>query len=102
MARIYFEYTKNTFLEYPDYFMFTLFAATSFILVSFHDVLNNIPKDNFPNIFNFLVVALRNTSWVIQALIAGFLIRIIIAGSKLAHKGIKNINTGWVMSKFRY
>jgi len=104
MARIYFEYIKNIFLEYSDYFMFALFLVISFMLISIQDVLVNIPKDNFSNIFNFFIVALRNTSWVIQALIAGFIIRITIAGSKLTYKNMKNsnINADWIMTKLKY
>ena len=102
MARVYFEYTKNTLLEYPDYFMFAFFVATIFMFVSIRDVLINIPKDSLPNLFNFLVAALRNTSWIIQALIVGFLLRVSIVGSRLIYKNVRNVNTGWVMSKFRY
>ncbi len=99
MARIYFEYTKNMVFEYPDYFMLAIFIITSFTLISIIDVLNNIPKDNFPHAFNFFIYALRDTSWIIQALIAGFFIRVIVAGSALTYK---NINTDWIVSKFRY
>ena len=86
MARIYFEYTKNTFLEYPDYFMFALFLVTSFMLVSIRDVLINIPKDSFPHAFNFLIIALRNTSLVLQILIVGFFIRVFTSSAVLAYK----------------
>jgi hypothetical protein len=86
MARIYLEYTKNVFWEYPDYFMFALFLVTSFMLVSFHDVLINMPKDSFPHLFDFSVVAVRNTSLVLQVLIAGFFVRVIVGGTMLAYK----------------
>jgi len=102
MARIYFEYTKNTFMEYPDYFMFALFMVSSFMLVSFHDVLINIPKDSFPHTFAFFVSALKNTSLVLQILIAGFFIRVIALGSVLTYK---NIGAKWSLTKlirFRY
>ncbi len=104
MARIYMAYLKSIFMEYPDYFMVALFIITSLILVSVHEisisnVFNNLPKNNLISAFDFLVVAVRNTSWAIQALIAGFLIRVIIAGSKLTQK---NININWITAKFRY
>lgn len=99
MARIYFEYTKNTFIQYPDYFMFALFIATSFMLVSTRDVLNNIPKDSFPHVFNFLVVALRNTSLAIQILITGFFVRVLVGSSILVYKN-RNMGTKWLTSKF--
>ena len=99
MARIYFQYAKNTLLEYPDFFMLVLFAAVSFVLVSLGDVLTNIPKDNFPNMVNFTVAAVRDTSWIIQALIAGFVIRVAVSGFKLAHR---NMNTNWIIAKLRY
>ncbi|KKQ78023.1 MAG: hypothetical protein UT00_C0002G0021 [Parcubacteria group bacterium GW2011_GWA1_38_7] len=96
MARIYFEYTKNTFLEYPDYFMFALFIITSFMLISISDVLTNIPKDSFPHAFNFFVIALRNTSLIMQILIAGFFIRVVVGGAILTYK---TINTKWPITK---
>jgi hypothetical protein len=104
MARVYLEYTKNTFLDYPDYFMFAFFFIMSIILVSFSDVLANIPRDSFPHFFNFTVVAMRDTSWILQLLIAGFVIRVAISGSKMAYRNMKNMNmlSGRIMSKFRY
>jgi hypothetical protein len=104
MARIYVEYAKNILLGYPDYFMLLVFMVSTFMLVSIHDVLNNIPKNNLSGDFNFFVVALQNTSWIIQALIIGFLIRVVIAGSRLTYKNIKNshINMGWIMTKLKY
>jgi hypothetical protein len=86
MARIYIMYAKNIFMEYPDYFMLLLFVIVSFTLVSIHNVLANIPKDNPINIFNFLVIALKNTSWIIQVLIAGFFVRVIVSGIRLTYK----------------
>lgn len=99
MARIYMEYTKNAFVEHPDYFMLALFIIVSFVMVSIGDVLTNIPKNNFPSIFTFFVSALKGTSWIIQALIAGFIIRVIVSGVRLAYK---NINTNRILAKFRY
>ncbi|MFH0804501.1 MAG: hypothetical protein V1896_02785 [Candidatus Zambryskibacteria bacterium] len=102
MARIYIEYTRRFLWEHPDYLMFALFLAASFMLISIHDVLNNVPKDNLSGFFNFFVVAIRNTSLVIQILIAGFLARVVIGGGILAYK---NINTRWPIAKlirFRY
>lgn len=96
MARIYLEYTKNAFMEYPDYFMFALFMVTSFMLVSFRDVLINIPKDGFPHAFAFFVSALRDTSVILQILIGGFFVRVIALSTKLTYK---NINTKWPLAK---
>jgi hypothetical protein len=110
MARVYLEYVKSTFMEYPDYFMFGLFVLTSFVLILVHeisvnDVLNNMPKDNFSSTLNFFWVAIWNTSWIIQALIAGFFIRVIVGGSISTYKSIKNINsdwTNWITTKLKY
>jgi hypothetical protein len=104
MTRVYLEYTKNTFLDYPDYFMFVFFFIVSIMLVSFRDVLSNIPRDSFPNFFNFMVVAIRDTSWILQLLIAGFVIRVVISGSRMAYKNLRNLDMhpGRIMSKFRY
>jgi hypothetical protein len=100
MAHVYFEYTKNTFLTHPDYFMFTLFLVTSFALVSIRNVLINIPKDSFPHVFGFLVVAVRNTSLVIQILVVGFFVRIIVGSSMLVYKNRNNIDFKWLTSRF--
>jgi hypothetical protein len=89
MARIYFEYGKNAFLDYPDYFMLALFVVTAFLLVSIHNVLANLPKDNISNVFNFLIVAVRNTSLVIQLLLVGFFTRVVIGSSILIYKNKK-------------
>jgi hypothetical protein len=99
MARVYLQYTKNTFLEYPDYFMFSLFLVTSFILVSIRDVLINIPKDSLPHVFSFLIVALKNTSLVIQILIVGFFVRIIAGSAVLIYKN-RNVGVKWFTSMF--
>ena len=97
MARIYLEYTKNTFLEYPDYFMFVIFLVTTFVLVSVRDVLVNIPKNDLSGTFNFFVVAFENTSLIFQVLIIGFVIRV-VAGFSLA--AYKNISSGkWFGAK---
>lgn len=104
MARIYMEYAKNILVGYPDYFMLLVFVITSFMLVSVHDVLNNIPKNNLPSAFSFFVVALRNTSFIIQALIVGFLIRVVVTGSRLTYRNTRNlnINVGWIIAKLKY
>jgi hypothetical protein len=100
MARIYFAYTKNVFLEYPDYFMFAIFIAISFMLVSFHDVLMNIPKDNISNFLNFTMGALHDTHWLLQILIAGFFIRVSVSGFRLAQRKMHMSN--WIPAKLRY
>ena len=103
MARIYIEYTKNLVARHPDYFMLAVFAATSFLLVSTHDVLNNIPRNNLFGDFNFFVVAIRDTSWVIQIFIAGFFIRAVIGGILLIRKNFSN--NKWSFSRlnvFKY
>jgi hypothetical protein len=102
MARIYFEYTKNILSEYPDYFMFALFVITSFTLVSVRDVFINFRNtigSNFFSTFNFAFAALRDTSWIIQILIAGFFARIAFLGIR---KTYKNLNIGWIGAKLRY
>ena len=99
MARIYLEYTKNIIFEHPDYFMFAFFIAVALTLVSIHDVLINIPKDSFPHAFNFFVYALRNTSWIMQTLIAGFFIRVIVSGAILAYK---SVGPKWSAARLRY
>lgn len=103
MACVYLEYTKNMFTGYPDYFMMGIFVAISFASVSIYDVFintTNILQVNIFSIFSFFVSAILNTSRIIQILIAGFLIRTVFTGIKLAQKNIRNAS--WVMAKFRY
>lgn len=105
MARIYLLYLKSAFMKYPDYFMFGVFVIVSIVVVSYRDVLINMPKDNLPNTFNFFWAALWKTSWIIQALIAGFLIRVVVAGSKSTYRNIRSAGsdwTKWLPIKFRY
>ena len=102
MARIYFEYTKNVLFEYPDYFMFALFIATAFMLVSIGDVfinITNISRDHSSSLFSFLFAALRDTSWIIQVLIAGFIIRVAISGIRMTYR---NMHPGRILAKFKY
>ena len=104
MTHIYFEYTKNMFLGYPDYFMSVIFLVTSFMFVSLHDVITNIPKDTFSGMFNFFVMAIRNTYLILQILIAGIVVRVAIAGSKLIYRSMKNLNLNnvWLISRKAY
>lgn len=99
MTRIYFEYAKNAFLTYPDYFMFVLFVVISFVLVSIRDVLNNIPKDSLSGAFNFFILAIRNTSLALQILIMGFFVRVGVSSTILAYKN-GTLGIKWFMSKF--
>jgi|GEM_PF-4219911 len=99
MTRIYLRYIKNTFMERSDYFMFAIFVIVSYLLISIHDVLNNIPKNDMSSAFNFFLVAVRNTSWIIQVLIAGLFIRACTICAKLLYK---NTMTNRLLAKFRY
>lgn len=102
MARVYLQYTKSIFFEYPDYFMFGLFVITSFALVSVPHVLANMPKNNLLSIFNFFLAALLKTRWIIQVLIIGFFIRAIVGSAMLVYK---NIEARWFIEKpinFKY
>lgn len=103
MARVCLEYGKNAVLEYPDYFMLGLFMVATFMFVSVRHVIINLTGTtlggNLPGIFNFLLAALRNTSWVIQLLIAGFFVRVAVSGVRLAYK---NLNAYLGVTKFRY
>jgi len=57
MTRVYLEYTKSTFLAYPDYFMSAIFIVTALMLVSIRDVfvnLTSVTEHNFSGVFGFL------------------------------------------------
>lgn len=93
MARIYLEYTKDIISGYPDYFMLGIFIIVSFVSVSIYDVLintTNIMKNDYSSVLSFLIAAIKNTSWIIQILIAGFFIRTTIAGTKIAYRNMSN------------
>lgn len=91
MTRVYLEFAKNTVTERPDLVMLGVFVIFSFVFVSFKDVLTNMPRDNFSSLFNFLIIAVRDTSWILKALIAGFLVRIAAGGVIFAHKNLGEI-----------
>jgi hypothetical protein len=86
-------------MEYPDYIMLFLFLVTSFMLVSIHDVFNNMPKNDLPAAFSFFLYALLGTSWIIQALIVGFFIRVVIPVVKVVYK---KLDFSRIASKLRY
>ncbi len=101
MARIYLEYTKNLITEYPDYVMFLLFMVASFAFVSVRNVLANLPKDSLASTFIFFVSALKNTTWVIQVLIIGFLTRVAAASSVSAYRRFKIFDLERWIARFR-
>jgi hypothetical protein len=79
--------------------MFLLFMTICFTFVSMKDVLENIPKDSLVSAFNFFVSAIKNTTWIIQALIAGFLVRVSVASSLSVYRNAKNLRFKWWSSK---
>lgn len=108
MARIYFEYSKRFLISHPDYFMFGIFLVVSLMTVSIFSVLintTNILRNDTFSIFGFFVSAIKNTSWIIQLLIAGFAIRMALIGSKWVYKNrlaeiLGKLNTNFI--KLRY
>lgn len=103
MVRVYLHYARNAFGAYPDVFMFVIFLATSFTLVSFRDVFINLSSNNFRGVFSFLVSAIKETSLILQILMAGFVIRVAAAGVKWAHKNLRPMtNINWLLSRVRY
>lgn len=90
-------YAKNIFMGYFDYFMVGAFVIASLVLVSMRDVLNNIPKSDLMGAFNFFVIAIRDTSWIIQIFIAGFIVRIFVSSARFIYK---NFDSNWFITKF--
>lgn len=102
MVRIYVQYAKNIVAEHPDYFMLLIFATVSFMLISVNDVVHNIPLYSLSNAFGFFVVAVKNTSWIIQILIVGFVIRTIAAGIVFVNKNINTRRSVAKLIRFKY
>lgn len=103
MARIYFEYAKNLAREYPDYFMMGLFVAISLLSVSVVDVFNNttgIMRSNVFSVFAFALAAIKNTSWIIQLFLAGFVVRLAILSAKIIYRNGSSIK--WNLLRLRY
>lgn len=99
MVRVYVEYTKSAVVKYQDYLMLGIFVIVSLTLVSIQDVLinaGNISRTNLPSLFSFFTAALKNTSWMMQILIAGLFVRIIFLGAKLTYR---NMNSNWTRTK---
>lgn len=103
MFRIYLEYTKDLILSRPDYFIFGIFAIFAFVSISILDVLANttgILRNDAFSVFSFFIVAIKNTSWVMQVFIVGFIVRVVIAGTKPV---FRNLNLRrWNLIKLRY
>ena len=105
MVRIYAVYAKDVFLAHQDYIMFGVFTAVSLALVSIQDVFSNatsVSRVGVSSLLLFFIAALRGTSWIIQALIAGFLVRVSVAGALKAYKNRRIFTNKLALFKFRY
>lgn len=103
MARIYLEYTKNLLVEHPDYFMLAAFLIVSFVSVSIYDVFANtagILKTDVFSVFNFLIAAVKDTNWIIQAFLVGLLVRMTFLATRLTYR--KSAGVKWPLAKLRY
>ena len=91
MLRIYLEYTKSLLVKYSDYFMGAIFLVSFFMMVSLKNVFTNMPKGDFGQIFNFLLLAFKDTDWLLQILLAGLLIRL-VGGLILTRQQMKKVH----------
>lgn len=101
MTRIYFEYARDTLVERVDYIMLILFIGSTLALTSIRNVVENMPKDNLAALVNFFVIALKNTSFVLQAMIAGFIARASAASFVTAYISLKNFDVVRWLSRFK-
>lgn len=86
MIRIYIEYFKNITLQYMEYILPGAFLLALFASVSVQNVLNNMPKDNINNTFNFFYIAVRDTEWAIQGVLALVAVWACFVASKFAYR----------------
>ncbi len=89
MLHIYVHFAKDAFLGHKGYFILLVFVVSSFVFVSIGDVLRNLPKDNLSHTFNFLIVAVRDTEWFMQAVLASAAIWLGTVTSKTAFKNLQ-------------
>jgi len=74
MAHIYIQYFKGILLRRTEYIILGAFLLALFASVSIQSVFNNIPKDNLEHASNFLFVAVRDTEWTIQGVLAAVIL----------------------------
>ena len=70
MARIYMEFVKSAIICRIEYILPGAFLLALFASISIQNIVNNMPKDNMSHTFNFLFVAVRDTEWAIQGVVA--------------------------------
>ena len=98
MSRIYIIYIKNTLLDNSVYLASILFITISILCVSIPNVLHNMPKDELAHTFGFMLVAVRNTEWFLQAMLLGIALWSIVWSVNLARKNISKLT----LTRFRY
>jgi len=99
MWRIYVLFTKDVIFEHKGYFILSALVVYSFIFVSIKDVMVNTPKDDLTHTFNYLMVALRDTEWIMQAMLAGAVIWIGVAISKSIYKNLQKFRKHSLLAK---
>ena len=95
MRRIYILYGKNFAMQYGEFILPIAFFAGLFAFASVQNIFNNMPKDNLPHAFNFFIVAVRDTEWVLQILLLGVAVWALANVSRFALRrlnSLKNIN----------
>lgn len=101
MARIYIQYFRNIMLQRMEYILSGAFLLSLFASVSVINIFNNMPKDNIEHAFSFLMIALKNTEWMVQAILVAIGLWLSIRAYRFAYKNIdslKNFN----LLKLRY
>jgi len=66
MSRIYIIYFKNLLVDNTAILILPVFATISYMCVSLHNVLHNIPKSDLSGTFNFTLSAIRDTELAMQ------------------------------------
>ena len=86
MVRIYMEFVKSAIIRHIEYILPGAFLLVLLASVSIQNIMNNMPKDNVSNSFNFFFVAMRDTEWAVQGVVAALAIWVCFSGARFAYK----------------
>lgn len=93
MNRIYLEYAKNITLSNLGYIIPSMFLVVLFMSISIQNIFSNMPKDSVSGLFNFFIVAIKDTEWVIQLTVVVIALYGSAALLKFAYKNVESIKS---------
>jgi len=77
MRGVYLEYGKNWALQNLPYILPIILFLSLFMLVSVSDIISNLSQISLASIFNFILVAMRDTEVAVQIIFGAFLLSLV-------------------------